>query len=367
MLLPLLFACATSDIRTGPAAACADGFERGEDGLCYEADRDTGEGDTGERDTGSPDTGDTADTDTDTGEDTSSGPVDADEDGAAADVDCDDDDATRFPGAPEVPWNEVDEDCDGEDLHTWRDLAIGCGIDSTGAARCWRGDAAEYGLDVVVPGPFVRVFAGGTHACALDEVGAVSCWGSGAPEVPGGTVFADVDTACGVTTLGGIECLDRRGTIALAGYRKVTEGRGYLCAVNSVSVVECWDLGIAELEQFGQTDPPDGGFADVDGGEFHVCGLGVDGAVRCWGSNSHGQATPPEGVFSQVSADGNRTCGIDETGAIACWGEDRSGEGSPPAGTFVQVVAGDELTCGIRTDGTAECWGDNGTGAANIP
>lgn len=42
--------------------------------------------------------------------------VDRDGDGAPADVDCDDEDATIFPGAGEVPYDGVDQDCSGLDL-----------------------------------------------------------------------------------------------------------------------------------------------------------------------------------------------------------------------------------------------------------
>jgi outer membrane protein OmpA-like peptidoglycan-associated protein len=43
-------------------------------------------------------------------------PWDADGDGYYAHADCDDTDGTAYPGAPEVPYDGVDQDCNGQDL-----------------------------------------------------------------------------------------------------------------------------------------------------------------------------------------------------------------------------------------------------------
>lgn len=68
-------------------------------------------------DDSAPDSHDSADTDSDT--DTSppdTGCTDSDGDAACANVDCDDTDPLRSPDATEIPYDDIDQDCDGTDL-----------------------------------------------------------------------------------------------------------------------------------------------------------------------------------------------------------------------------------------------------------
>lgn len=65
-------------------------------------------------------------------------PWDADGDGFFAHADCDDTDGTAYPGAPEVPYDGVDQDCDGSDLS---DLD-GDGFDGGDGPDCDDEDAA---------------------------------------------------------------------------------------------------------------------------------------------------------------------------------------------------------------------------------
>ena len=101
----------------------------------------------------------------------------------------------------------------------------------------------------------------------------------------------------------------------------------------------------------------------------HWCGLRSDGAVDCWGDNSHGQADGPDGRFTAVTAGGNHSCGLRSDGAVDCWGADGSRQSDAPEGQFTAVSAGPTNACGVRADGAIDCWGDNGlvSSSSHVP
>ena len=113
----------------------------------------------------------------------------------------------------------------------------------------------------------------------------------------------------------------------------------------------------------------------------------VEGALYCWGGNTHGEAglgstddltrgptrVPTDGEFLQVSGGYSTRCArrIDEV--ILCWGSNwrgDAGSGSPdvsyssgvlqptPINTSVRFLKlGKGGNCGLATDSTAYCWG----------
>lgn len=129
-------------------------------------------------------------------------------------------------------------------------------------------------------------------------------------------------------------------------------------------------------------------WASLTVGNYHTCGLSVDGVAYCWGQNDNGElgdgttvarATPTrvaaEFKFAALAAAWTHTCGLATTGAAYCWGENvdnvlgtAAASGStvpaPVVGghSFVSVATGIASTCGLDRSGTVYCWGRNELG-----
>ena len=85
-------------------------------------------------------------------------------------------------------------------------------------------------------------------------------------------------------------------------------------------------LEIAEPDS--QPEPPEQPevvYTAISSGANHVCALGTDGSIMCWGNedgDSEGQVSerPTNGVFTEISSGDNHTCALRNDGAVICWG-----------------------------------------------
>jgi alpha-tubulin suppressor-like RCC1 family protein len=93
-------------------------------------------------------------------------------------------------------------------------------------------------------------------------------------------------------------------------------------------------------------------FTDLDAGLKHVCAVGTDGTVWCWGRNEAGQLG---GETSATCSPNPKARGMEEFASSACSYEPVQVEGLPPARL---VAAGDDFSCAVTAEeGAIHCWG----------
>jgi alpha-tubulin suppressor-like RCC1 family protein len=233
---------------------------------------------------------------------------------------------------------------------------------------------------------YSAVAIGETNGCGITSAGKIKCWGQSNGDGTG------VDShSPGFINDGGN-----------ATYIDVASGSYHSCGINSVGVMSCWGdgwegkLGNGDGTGANQNSPviADSGttYKRVAAGRNHTCGITVDGALKCFGTNSNGQlgdttltsprvsaVTIDAGInYAEIAAGEDTTCGITTTGVLKCWGENGVGQvgnnttlvQSTPvvidSGTSykkVSTTASRGLhTCGITTAGVLKCWGDNASG-----
>jgi cysteine-rich repeat protein len=295
-----------------------------------------------------------------------------------------------------------------------------CALLEGGDVRCWGSN--EYGQlgyghtnmigndevpssvgTVDVGGRVVKIAAGLGHTCALLEGGDVRCWGN---NEDGQLGYGHTNTIGDNEVPSSADAVDVGGRVA-----QLAAGGRHTCALLESGTVRCWgnnedgQLGYGHTNMIGDDETPSSA-GDVNAGarlvqlvagERDTCTLGVDGAVRCWGSNGSGELgygrlgdigdgelpgmvgnVEVGGRSVGLAAGGEHRCALLDDGAIRCWGKNGDGRlglghqnpigddelpGSVNAvnvgGFAVEIVAGGRHTCALLDDGALRCWGQN--------
>jgi hypothetical protein len=188
------------------------------------------------------------------------------------------------------------------------------------------------------------------------------------------------------------------GTPVYYAPKSVTAGQFVSCSVNLDDTVSCWGIeplvGDSTIVNKSKPTPTKNGItfssvvASVGQGAAHVCGIGKDAGVYCWGTNSFPDTStipkafssavpvkyPTDIAFTQVAPGQAHNCALGADQNIYCWGDNTVGQlgdrnqaqlkrYSPAAVSggfkFTSVTSGIGHSCGLATDGSAFCWGFN--------
>lgn len=287
----------------------------------------------------------------------------------------------------------------------WKDVAVGgstvIAIDSAGSLWAWGKNASgEAGVGstkpVITPTKltsagstiFSQVAAGSNSSYAIDSAGKLWSWGSDAAgQLGNGTptaavtkptkisaenTFRDVDassdTACAVTTAGGILCWGAKAT-----------------STSAVSPTPVWAYG-------DTADSHGTEFTHVSVGADHKVALDSSGDIFTWGGNNGGELGPrdriaPKNVparvksdmfsasFVDVSAGGQNTFAVDAYGRLFGWGLNANGvlgDGTITKRTdpvriasnilFRTATLSAENAYGVSREGVAYAWGKGASG-----
>ena len=201
-------------------------------------------------------------------------------------------------------------------------------------------------------GFWARLVVGGDVAsCGLRVDGSVWCWGDNAEGQLGDGSTSDSSVAVRVVGVGG------SGT--LSGVVEVVSGAKskHVCALGDDASVVCWGQG--DRGQLGDGSTSDSSspvvFDDASGapltdavsvaaGLEHTCVARSDGSVWCVGRNDKGQlgdgTTSDSTVLRQV-------VGVGGSGTLS---------------GVVEVASGEKHTCAVRDDASVVCWGQGDKG-----
>ena len=262
------------------------------------------------------------------------------------------------------------------------------------SADDWYDRSADSAVPVEVAGitDATAISAGYEHSCALHLTGTISCWGSNGGQL-GSKQIAESSVPVGVIDI----------TDATA----ITTGFRHSCALRKDGTISCWGDNYEGQLGNGQSGPntysPDSpepvkvaGITDATaitaGGNWnngHSCTLHLDGAISCWGDNTHGQlGNGSKDNFSEpakvvditdataINAGYHHSCALHLGGTISCWGDNYSGQlGNGQSGPntdsalpvevegiteAIAISAGSSHSCALHQDGSISCWGSDG-------
>ncbi|AKU92015.1 Ig-like domain-containing protein [Vulgatibacter incomptus] len=258
-----------------------------------------------------------------------------------------------------------------------------CGVSAEGKVFCWGGGAA---VAAVQTPPLHSLTMGQGHTCGLTDEGKAWCWGSDSHGQTGNG--SQQETAQPAEVKGGMI------------FDAIAAGGDTTCGVDDAGKAWCW--GSDSMGQLGKSSAGSDAAnpEQVSGGRFftyialgsaHACGMEINGAVWCWGSNNHGQlgrgtagGSAPAKVsgsrsFVALAAGSGFSSAIAQDGEGFAWGENNLGQlgvgdsrdkNAPEAFTgafrWQQIVHGGSHACGINVDGLTYCWGSNDNGQAGI-
>ncbi len=260
-----------------------------------------------------------------------------------------------------------------------------CGLRPGGEVECWGSD--EFGKSTPPAGVFTQITTARDYACGLRPGGEVECWGGSefgwllSKVTPPEERLVSVDAGWG-----GHEYreLGRDGGLG------VSTGWGYSCSLGAGGRPLCWGGELfgpipsdTVREEHPILFPPEGQFLDVEAGRFRGCGLRPTGEMECWGLfyvyNDERQLTPRVGSevlnpdpapgegFADVDVGGWHACGLRPDGGVECWdwtpGYQYRLDGLYEYeldGPYKTISSGYRHACGLRRDGGVDCWGYKG-------
>jgi alpha-tubulin suppressor-like RCC1 family protein len=295
-----------------------------------------------------------------------------------------------------------------------------CALLADGSARCWgsgsngrlgnglgTGSSVPVTVSLAATDRAKAIDAGNFHTCVLLTTGQMRCWGANGAGQLGRNNTTDATTPVTVTT-DGSTALVNVAAISAGGGSNSANTYGTTCAVLATGAMRCWgynasgqvgDATTTSPRLVPQTVSGAANVTQVSVGQEHVCGLGVNGSVKCVGNGSAyqlgtGNTTsistpasvanlfgPERGVAIRGAngsgnyGDGYFTCALMSNGVIRCWGDNPYGQlgisGSPSTATPTdtvhdsgnnqilakQIGIGGSHACALLSDGTVRCWG----------